>query len=70
MAQPIDARHRLGPPELWTFQARASLRQSDASLLRFAAAPSQSRAGSSGTVFEIFIPDDENLVNGAEPANK
>ena len=36
---------------------------------RAAAAQSQGRACGSGTVFEIFIPDDENLVNGAPPAS-
>ena len=35
---------------------------------RARAPESQGRAGGSGTVFEIFIPDDENLVNGADPA--
>jgi len=37
---------------------------------RAAASQSQGGASGSGTVFEIFIPDNENLVSGAAPAGK
>jgi signal transduction histidine kinase len=37
---------------------------------RAATAHSNGGAGGSGTVFEIFIPDDPSLVNGATPASK
>jgi signal transduction histidine kinase len=37
---------------------------------RAAAPQSKARAGGSGTVFEIFIPDDESLLNGSGLASK